>query len=155
MARYGFPVQEEEEIKEEEERAEFSGRSCQTCTAFLLADCIALCCCPCAVMSFLTLGLVKAPWMLGKRCFAVLKKKRCFSKKRVRDSGGGGGENESVVKESFCEKFKNWGENEYVGFKSGVKLGFEGETETTRVWEELYQVGHWGFGRVSFSKSTQ
>ena len=41
------------------DRIKCSGKSCRSCAAALIADCVALCCCPCAVINFLTFALVK------------------------------------------------------------------------------------------------
>ncbi|KAJ4768691.1 transmembrane protein [Rhynchospora pubera] len=141
MASYRFPVRDETV-----EPAEFSGQSCQSCTAFALADCIALCCCPCCVLSFLSLALVKAPWMVGRRCLAILKKQRCFlQKRRVSNME----EKEIVATEKGLEeKCEVWGKIENYQM-----VGFGDESE--KIWAEFYQVGQWGFGRVSFSKQTQ
>jgi hypothetical protein len=38
-----------------------TGRRCRSCAAVAIADCVALGCCPCAVVSLLALALVKAP----------------------------------------------------------------------------------------------
>ncbi|OVA07579.1 hypothetical protein BVC80_8965g6 [Macleaya cordata] len=46
-----------------------------SCTANLVADCIAVCCCPCAIVNMLILAFVKVPWMMGRRCLRFVKKK--------------------------------------------------------------------------------
>ncbi|KAF3334880.1 hypothetical protein FCM35_KLT21484 [Carex littledalei] len=145
MAPYRFPVRDETV-----EPAEFSGRSCQSCTALVLADCIALCCCPCCVVSFLSLALVKAPWMVGRRCLAMLKKRRCFLQKQKRVSDMG---EKEIVEEKgkgvLEEKCEVWGKIQ----QNYQMVDFGDESE--KIWAEFYQIGQWGFGRVSFSKQTQ
>jgi hypothetical protein len=81
----------------------------------------------------------------------MLKKRRCFSQKRKRVGDMGEKEIgvEKRVSSSWEEKYESWGkienyENEMVGFGD----------ESEKVWAEFYQIGQWGFGRVSFSKQT-
>ncbi|CAF1885456.1 hypothetical protein Bca4012_047890 [Brassica carinata] len=50
-----------------------SGRSW---AAAAIADCVALCCCPCAIINFLTLTFVKVPWIIGRRCLGGRRKKQ-------------------------------------------------------------------------------
>ncbi|XP_010925695.1 uncharacterized protein [Elaeis guineensis] len=140
-SRYRFPASDEAGG----DHIECSGRSCRSCIAVLLADCIALGCCPCAVVSLLALALFKVPWVVGRRCLRSLKKRRGLMKKRVRDEGEGehGGEMgrkriEMDIMGMGLGDDRNMGSSDF---------GFGDE----RVWEELYEVGHWGFGRVSFS----
>jgi hypothetical protein len=85
--------------------------------------------------------------MVAKRCLAILKKRRCFSQKRKRVSDMG--EKEIVVEKrvSWEEKCESWGEIENYEM-----VGFGDESE--KIWEEFYQIGQWGFGRVSFSTQT-
>ncbi|XP_026663799.1 uncharacterized protein LOC103715828 [Phoenix dactylifera] len=140
-ARHRFPAPDEAG-----DDIECSGRSCRSCTAVLLADCIALGCCPCAVVNLLALALFKVPWVVGRRCLRLLKKRRGFTKKRVRDEGRGeqcGGMRRKSIEMGIMGI--GLGEDRNIGSSD---LGFE---EYERVWAELYEVGHWGFGRVSFS----
>ncbi|KAH7532501.1 hypothetical protein FEM48_Zijuj04G0026600 [Ziziphus jujuba var. spinosa] len=152
------------------DRIECSGRYCRSCTAALIADCVALCCCPCAVVNFLALAFVKVPWMVGRRCLGIGKKKKQkkleMQRKCKRCTGGGGG-GDSVVERNGNNVRKgrahegmnimseisssdeldldlDLGENENIDC---VSARFEAE----KVWLELYQVGHLGFGRVSFT----
>ncbi|KAJ4892593.1 Uncharacterized protein Rs2_19387 [Raphanus sativus] len=137
--------------------------------AAVIADCVALCCCPCAVVNLLTLAFVKVPWMIGRKCIGRRKKRK---KKMEREDrfhhnqrsepvkgvssgccGGGYGELDdhrfvverdgSLTKEEEEEKTASfWGEDE-------ARISARAEAE--RVWLELYQIGHLGFGRVSFT----
>ncbi|KAF8390420.1 hypothetical protein HHK36_024946 [Tetracentron sinense] len=108
---------------------ECSGQYCRSCTASLLADCVAVCCCPCAVLSLLALAFVKVPLMVGRRCLGLGKKKgrrlngkkdgvieRNGSSRKERELEVPGGVGEEEQKENFCARF-----------------------EAERVWLELYQ----------------
>ncbi|KAK1404435.1 NADH-dependent glutamate synthase 1 [Heracleum sosnowskyi] len=100
-----------------------SGKSC---TAGVIADCVALCCCPCALVNLLTLAFVKVPYMIGKKCLIKRKKKK---EKKV-----------NVLASQSSEEIE-WAENERSG-----------RIEEEKIWLELYQIGHLGFGRLSFTE---
>ncbi|KAJ0111042.1 hypothetical protein Patl1_02759 [Pistacia atlantica] len=117
---------------------ECSGKYCRSCTTGLVADCVALCCCPCAVVSILALAFVKIPYMVGRKCLALGKKKRKCKKVEGSSSCG------FVVERNYGDL--NKGKLEIESFE----LFGEG-LEADRVWLELYQVGHLGFGRISFT----
>ncbi|PSR87574.1 Chromo domain-containing protein isoform 1 [Actinidia chinensis var. chinensis] len=115
---------------------ECSGKHCRSCTAGLIADCVAVCCCPCAVVSCFALAFLKAPWMMGRRCLGIGKKKR----RRL--------ENERECEKTGSDLVDMDGISEIgTGLEGNLSARFEAE----RVWLELYQVGHLGFGRVSFT----
>ncbi|XP_009598404.1 uncharacterized protein [Nicotiana tomentosiformis] len=134
---------------------ECSGKSCKACTGGLIADCVAVCCCPCAVVNILALAFLKIPWMVGKKCLRMAKKKKlekkrkddkscCYSADRVmyadsveREEGGGEVGTLGMVNSQF-------GEEE-------LKDSFSARIDAEEVWLELYRVGHMGFGRVSFT----
>ncbi|KAI8016822.1 hypothetical protein LOK49_LG04G03647 [Camellia lanceoleosa] len=121
-----------------------SGKHCQSCTAGLIADCVAVCCCPCAVVSFFALAFFKAPWMMGRRCLGLGKKKE---KKRKCV----GSEEEDL--DGNSRKGRVEGET-YSEIITGFGFGEEDEErefEAERVWLEMNQLGHLGFGRVSFT----
>jgi hypothetical protein len=114
-------------------------RRCRSCAAVAIADCVALGCCPCAVVSLLALALVKAPFVVGRRCVGRLRRRRrlLLHQKRVRDH----------------EEEKGVGKATAV-VVAATSAGGTGATTTEAdlAWlEEMYRVGHWGFGRVSFS----
>ncbi|KAJ7974582.1 Chromo domain-containing protein isoform 1 [Quillaja saponaria] len=136
---------------------ECSGKYCRSCTGGLVADCVAVCCCPCAVVNCLGFAFVKAPWMVGRRCLGLgnnkkkkskrsSKCKRCHENDAVleRDKKGNSwrkerveeGMHEIVVSEYFEEEEMRNGSARF---------------EAEKVWLELYQIGHLGFGRVSSS----
>ncbi|KAK8534050.1 hypothetical protein V6N13_028266 [Hibiscus sabdariffa] len=134
----------EDAVDESGDLIECSGRYCRSCTAVVIADCVALCCCPCALLNLLTFALVKVPWKMGRRCLGFGKNKR---KKRKR-----------VEMERKCEKTREFstvfGEEENLDDDEGEKQekgNFSARFEAEKVWLELYQVGHLGFGRVSFT----
>ncbi|XP_076944815.1 uncharacterized protein LOC143615603 [Bidens hawaiensis] len=120
-----------------------SGKACQSCTARVIADCVAVCCCPCAVVNFFTLAFLKVPWMMGRRYLSKKKKK----KRKLKNEGKDGisrkdqGENEDLGKVTAVE-----GKDDESG--SGK---YSARFEAERVWLELYRVDNLGFGRVSFS----
>lgn len=139
------------------DRIECSGRYCRSCTAALIADCVALCCCPCAVVNFLALAFVKVPWMVGRRCLGLGKKnkqKKLETQRKCKRCGGGadivverngnarkGRANEGITMSEISSS------EELEETIDCVSARFEAE----KVWLELYQVGHLGFGRVSFT----
>lgn len=53
---------------------ECTGKSCKSCTAGVVADCVALCCCPCAVIDILTLAFFRIPWTMGRKYLGKSKK---------------------------------------------------------------------------------
>ncbi|KAG6410217.1 hypothetical protein SASPL_128270 [Salvia splendens] len=59
-----------------EEEVGCTGRSCQSCTAGVIADCVAVCCCPCAVVNIFTLAFVKLPWSVARRCIGRRRERR-------------------------------------------------------------------------------
>ncbi|KAG9449941.1 hypothetical protein H6P81_009906 [Aristolochia fimbriata] len=159
-----------------------SGKSCRSCSGNLLADCVAVCCCPCSVVSLLVLAFVKLPWAAGKRCVGAVKMKGrgdgWKSKRKVRGierEEGRGSTNIDVKKDreyysckkknieaeninmngesKFPKRDINEAGNEEDDYEWQVE-NFSAGREAERVWMELYQIGHLGFGRVSFTGST-
>ncbi|OAY75246.1 uncharacterized protein LOC109717287 [Ananas comosus] len=170
---------------------ECDGRSCRSCTAVAIANCIALSCCPCAVVNLLALTLVKAPYVVGRRCLGMLRRRRGFlRKRRVRDVAQNCEEEEEEKEEKVVVRLdakpierrgKEWGEMGILGIALGenkqdrgilgtglgesrrdrgiLGIGTEenghdrlsSRLDHEKVWVEFYQIGHWGFGRVSFS----
>lgn len=132
-------------VDETGELFECSAKFCRSCSAGVLADCIAICCCPCAVVNLLALAFVKVPWMVGRRCLRLLKKKGKSLRRRKKIENVG--ISESVTKEE--------GEGENMEFSleaiEGERQNFSAGFEAERVWMELYQLGNLGFGRVSFT----
>ncbi|KAE8697148.1 Tudor/PWWP/MBT superfamily protein, putative isoform 1 [Hibiscus syriacus] len=136
---------EEEELEAVDKSGdliECSGKYCRSCTAGVIADCVALCCCPCALLNLLTLALVKVPWKMGRRCLGLGKKKK----------------GNRVEMERKCEKMREFstvfgeGENFDDNGEERKEMGnFSARLEAEKVWLELYEVGHLGFGRVSFT----
>ncbi|XP_047958254.1 uncharacterized protein LOC125203826 [Salvia hispanica] len=39
----------------------------KSCAALAIGDCVALCCCPCAVVNCFVLAFVKLPWAVARR----------------------------------------------------------------------------------------
>lgn len=92
---------------------------------------MALCCCPLAVVSLLVLAFIKVPYVVGRRCLGRRKpKKEGTDRERTRD----------IVFE--------FGEGEMLEQRKSLCKGL---IELDNVFLDLYQVGHLGFGRVSFT----
>ncbi|KAF8096745.1 hypothetical protein N665_0302s0019 [Sinapis alba] len=167
----------------EEEKC--SGKRCRSWAAAAIADCVAVCCCPCAIINFLTLTFVKVPWIIGRRCLGGCSRKknnkrrlhkrqrRCkinsedefhhYSNHQCRfetaegdeKRGGGGGDDDdhrfvverdgSLMKEEEDEEEKTTSNGGDEESRTSARV------EEERVWLELYQIGHLGFGRVSFT----
>nr|GEV29049.1 hypothetical protein [Tanacetum cinerariifolium] len=132
-------------VEADGEKVECSSQSCQSCTARVIADCIAVCCCPCAVVNFFTLTLVKLPYMMGRKCLGNMAKKK-KKKKSLKN-----GEKDVISR-------KEQGENVDLGrvtaIEEEVDVGgtkYSARFEAERVWLELYRVDNLGFGRVSFT----
>ncbi|KAL4581619.1 hypothetical protein LXL04_006142 [Taraxacum kok-saghyz] len=125
-----------------------SGQSCRSCTAGAIADCIAVCCCPCAVVNFFTLTFLKLPWMMGRKCLGLSKnkkKKKLKNDEKEKDRSGVLRKVEGL--ESKVESLRGFEDDDKDEHNSGR---FE-----TEVWLELYKVDHLGFGRVSFTGINQ
>ncbi|KAJ3695300.1 hypothetical protein LUZ60_000677 [Juncus effusus] len=158
MTRYRFPISDPDHSG----YLECSTQSCRTCSAFAVADCIALCCCPCSVINMLTFSFVKAPYLISRRMLKTIKKKKGLLHRRsnsdIEESDG-----EIVVDynvKGFERKSKDWnGEldkgiwgislGEYKNINSSGRLSTK--IDPDKIWMDMYQVGQWGFGRVSFS----
>ncbi|KAH9611619.1 hypothetical protein KSS87_020865, partial [Heliosperma pusillum] len=55
-------------FEESTDTIDCSGEHCQSCAVSLMADCVAVCCCPLALVSLLALAFVKVPYLAGRRC---------------------------------------------------------------------------------------
>ncbi|GAB4849209.1 hypothetical protein Ancab_004019 [Ancistrocladus abbreviatus] len=138
-----------------EDSFECSGKHCQSCTAALIADCVAVCCCPLAVVSLLALAFVKVPYMVGRRCLGLEKRrekkiKYCKTSESLSDDESmvGRDSNESgKEREGKSDIVFEFGGEEEGGERKSICAGFEAEN----FFLELYQVGQLGFGRVSFT----
>ncbi|KAL3526064.1 hypothetical protein ACH5RR_014436 [Cinchona calisaya] len=139
-----------------------TGKSCQSCMAGLIADCVAVCCCPCAVVNILVFALLKVPWMVGRKILKLGKKKKVAEKleeKRQKKCGREMSNNdiESAMElDGISRKGRVEEERELEFVFSGfgdevVKDNFSARFEGEELWFELRQFGHLGFGRVSFT----
>ncbi|KAK1324965.1 hypothetical protein QJS10_CPA01g01309 [Acorus calamus] len=140
-ARRGRFTTDDDDDEGEGGPVECTGRACKACTAGAVADCVAVCCCPCAVLELLALALLKVPYMVGRRCYRLFfkRKGRFLEGKKIGEGSLG-----RVVVEGRRD-----GEG-HIGNDIGGG-GYCAGAEAERVWLELYQVGHLGFGRVSFT----
>ncbi|OVA17002.1 hypothetical protein BVC80_9043g46 [Macleaya cordata] len=156
-----YPSSVEDEVSSDNHnQIECSGQNCKSCTATVVADCVAICCCPCAVVNFLTLTLVKVPFTMGRRCLRLMKKKCPMLGKKERrkrnDKADTGVIERSIISVQNCNK-----EGSLASLEGNLEIpigsvvngpeNFCARVEAERVWLELYQVGHLGFGRVSFT----
>ncbi|OIW12395.1 hypothetical protein TanjilG_04144 [Lupinus angustifolius] len=142
-----------------------SGKNCKSCIAWLIADFVALCCCPCAVLHCFALAFVKAPWVVGKRCLRLAKNKNKNKKNKSKDK--------KVVKKKSCKRGYDYDDhddddddNDDDIVRRNMRRNLRVDTnvveemdsvtinaafEAEKVWLELYQIGHLDFGRVSSS----
>ncbi|KAF0902933.1 hypothetical protein E2562_022581 [Oryza meyeriana var. granulata] len=143
------------------DQADCTAQSCRSCVAVTLADCIALGCCPCAVVSLLGLAFVKLPLAVARRCVRRLRRRqgRLRQKKRVRDldpapgaakrAAAGGGHQELPPGAAATSKGEDDADVVAAAASPGSDVSESDDAE--KVWLELYQVGRWGFGRLSVS----
>ncbi|KAL7100688.1 hypothetical protein ACP275_08G010800 [Erythranthe tilingii] len=126
-----------------------TGKSCQSCTAEVIADCVAVCCCPCSVVNFLALALLKLPWAVARKYLGGLKKKRrrmLEERKCCRGGDRDGNSDKGSVGNGTSEICLPPAGD---GIPEAAANGNLGTAE--EVWLELYEVGHLNFGRVSFT----
>lgn len=144
-ARYRLPMAHV--VHGGNDHVECPGESCRSCTALAIGDCVALGCCPFAVVNMLALALVKAPWVASRRFLASLRRRRASLRRRRRLAEVG--EAEEKMREEVMVGEAGRSSGEWREDEGRLPPGII-ETEDG-VWLELYQVGNWGFGRVSFS----
>ncbi|CAN6483735.1 unnamed protein product [Victoria cruziana] len=129
-----------------------SCKSFQSCSANLLADCIALCCCPCAILNMLVLTFVRVPWNVGKKSMKYLKRKALVSGKRRKNVGSTreGKENVLLTVANAPALLSTAQPVLMTGLFGEDGDGLSAFQEAEKMWAELHQVGYLGFGRVSF-----
>lgn len=153
---YRFPP-----LPEDEQPTRCTSESCGTCSASAVASCVALCFCPCAVLSCLTLALVKAPYVAGRRCLVRLARNRLGkARRRVRDVDDSEYGDERLQRE-LVKALPRGNGREWGELARAAAVGAEGRARgpssrassdpAEKVWMEMYQVGLWGFGRLSLS----
>ncbi|GFP99960.1 hypothetical protein PHJA_002140100 [Phtheirospermum japonicum] len=126
-----------------------TGKSCQSCTAGVIADCVAVCCCPCGVVNILTLAFLKLPWAVARKCVGGRRRKSrrgMLEEMRGRDGNSEKGRAEDGTSEIVSSSIGGG-----VGEGGLGNDNFGAEFRAEDVWLELYEVGHLGFGRVSFT----
>ncbi|CAA2994592.1 Hypothetical predicted protein [Olea europaea subsp. europaea] len=104
-----------------------NGKSCQSCTAGMIADCIAVCCCPCVVVNILAFAFLKLPWMVARKYLGLGKKREC----------------EMIYGHNGRETYETWEKG--TGDEGSLKIVGEEETmnrafEEEEVWLELYKI---------------
>ncbi|WVZ14698.1 hypothetical protein V8G54_012264, partial [Vigna mungo] len=120
---------------------------CGSCCGGYIADCVAVCCCPCAVLHCCVLALVKGPFLVGRKCLRLGKKKKKNKKKNKKKGYEYDDDHEDDDDDDDEEKVKENVSGSDVVDSVTVNAGFDAE----KVWRELYQIGHLDFGRVSSS----
>lgn len=158
---------------------ECTGKSCKSCTAGVVADCVALCCCPCAVIDILTLAFFRIPWTMGRKYLGKSKKsekkkkKNNNNKKKMIQNKKKEEEMEKSYSYRDCVTYELDSIDGRVSTRSvrdeeivtgnlkkslGIVIGEEDKNNTSakfdveQFWLDLYeQVGHLGFGRVSYT----
>ncbi|XP_066360738.1 uncharacterized protein [Miscanthus floridulus] len=140
-----------------------AGWRCRSCAAAAIADCVALGCCPCAVVTLLGLALVRAPLAVGRR----LRRRRrsLLRRKRVRDVAASSASAKGTKAAGAVPGAGNGtlldvaDDHATVGAAAATvhqqqrQQMQQAEVEELAWLDEMYRVGHWGFGRVSFSGS--
>ncbi|KNA17116.1 hypothetical protein SOVF_083120 [Spinacia oleracea] len=147
-----------------ESSVECTGKQCRSCAAALVADCVAVCCCPLALVSLLALAFVKVPYLVGKRCLRKRnnRKRKC---KQICEASSSGSSSTSSIdininsrdinlisgqsKSDIIFEFAKEGDNNHEFLEE--RRSFCAAFEADKVLFELYQLGHLGFGRVSFT----
>ncbi|KAL6507314.1 hypothetical protein OROGR_023509 [Orobanche gracilis] len=142
---------EEEEGEAVDPSGTCTGRSCRSFTAGAIADCVAVCCCPCAVVNLLSLAFVKLPWAVARKFLGGRRKRnrrRRLEEKRKCSEGGGGGIPGSGKAEEGTTSVSVLTEDMTGGVLNdpfSAEIMGEGD-----FWMEV-GVGQLCFGRVSFS----
>lgn len=121
-----------------------TGKSCQSCTAGVIADCVAMCCCPCAVVNILALAFFKLPYAMARKCIRRRKRQRIAEERKKC-----GREDFKVISGNVEGIIGNL-DMEIVG-NDIFSAEFDDNSKVEEVWLELYDIGHLGFGRVSFT----
>ncbi|KAG8366872.1 hypothetical protein BUALT_Bualt16G0013100 [Buddleja alternifolia] len=126
-----------------------TGKKCQSCTAGVIADCVALCCCPCAVVNILALAFFKLPLAVARKCIARRRKnsrrrRKMVEEKRKCGVGDVNGISGNVRVEDGISEI-------VLSCRVGDEEGLNDDFSAEEFWLELYEVGHLGFGRVSFT----
>ncbi|XP_073045388.1 uncharacterized protein [Primulina eburnea] len=102
-----------------------------------------VCCCPCVVVNLLALAFLKLPWAVARRCLRRRKTKR---NQRIAEEAERkwceGDLDEILRKRRACEGISG------IAMEEEVRGKIRAEFEIEEIW---YEVGHLGFGRVSFT----
>ncbi|KAL3629207.1 hypothetical protein CASFOL_026429 [Castilleja foliolosa] len=129
-----------------------NGKSCRSCTAGVIADCVAVCCCPCGVVNILTLAFLKLPLAVARRSIGGWRKKSKQDKVEEK-SGGDGSLGEGRAEDGTSEIVSAAEAGDGVCGPAATGGGGLGNDDfgAEDVWLELHEVEQMGFGRVSFS----
>ncbi|KAL3624250.1 hypothetical protein CASFOL_033066 [Castilleja foliolosa] len=125
-----------------------AGNTCKSCTAGVIADCVAVCCCPCGVVNILALAFLKLPWAVARKCIGGGGRRKSGRRGMLEEMRGRDGISEKGRAED--------GSSEIVSSSVGAgvgEIGFGNDSfgPADNVWLELSEVRHLGFGRVSFT----
>lgn len=127
-----------ETVVDEGDPIKCSGKKCRSCSGGVIADCVAVCCCPCAVVNILALAFLKIPWMVGRKCLQMVKNNK---ERRKHDK--------SHYFYSTTDRVDSV--EGIVMTCSFSKEELKDSFDVEDVWLDLCQVDHMGFGRVSFT----
>ncbi|RDX62609.1 hypothetical protein CR513_59042, partial [Mucuna pruriens] len=149
-----------ERTKEEKPRGRFStedegggdlikcsGKYCRSCCGGYVADCVAVCCCPCAVLHCFALAFLKGPYVVGRKCFGLWKKKK-KKKNKTKTKNKNKGHHEDVV---VVVETQIGTSNVSASVEQVDTFTLNATFDAEKVWRELYQIAHLDFGRVSSS----
>ncbi|KAL0395696.1 UNVERIFIED_CONTAM: hypothetical protein Scaly_0018000 [Sesamum calycinum] len=99
-----------------------------------------------------SLAFVKLPWAVARKCLGRRRKKRMLEERRKRGEGDRDGISEKGrVGEGMSEIVLSCRGGVIGEEEEEVNDHFSAEFKAEEVWLELYEVGHLGFGRVSFT----
>lgn len=123
-----------------------AGCGCRSCATVMVADCFALGFCPCAVVSLLSLALVKAPLVVSRHCVERLRRRRrmrmLLHKKRVRDVAADASSATTVdVREKVAK--------EEVGVVVETTTRWREVLARTRSWRGWRRCAGWGTGALA------
>ncbi|GAA0175980.1 hypothetical protein Leryth_022921 [Lithospermum erythrorhizon] len=73
-----------EEEGGEDDSVKCSGEGCESCMAGLVADCVAICCCPCAFVNILAFTFLTIPYIMGRKWLLKGKMKMRKNKRKCK-----------------------------------------------------------------------
>lgn len=114
-----------------------------SCAASFTADCAAICCCPCAILHLLILAFVKVPASFARKALCYARKKAVL-RKRPADHKDDHDDEDHRGRYSFSP----WSYTDSPATSTGSPA--PPKFDTQKLWAELYEAGHMGFGGPPF-----